>query len=136
MGVMTHLRVVLGLLAERILRQPIIKDFREWWSYRRWLRRCVGITIEDLADIYQALGIPLSCGASAVKNIIQGDLQYYKRYLWRAFPLQAVDKLEQLFFLYRSYQRELAQTRWKKPDPRSVLFQRFWREENANSRRR
>ncbi len=127
MGLMTNLRITLGLFVDKI---PGLKNLREWWCYRRWLRGCVAITIEDLREIYRSVGYPLPEGYP-VERIFIGDLAFFKNTSWRAFPLAAVDKLEQLFLLYREYQRELTATQWKGPNPRSELFRRFWREQRA-----
>lgn len=122
MGLITNLRVTLRLFADRVGR---FLDFRDWLHYRRWLKSSRVLTVKNLKDIYDSLDVDLP--AASAEKMLQGDRRLF-RVAWRSFPPSAVDELEQLFILHRQYRRELEKTRWAKPDPRSELFQRFWRE--------
>lgn len=125
MGLMMRTRVTFSLLADRFLRSL---DLRDWVYYRHWLKSCLALTVRNLEDIYGSLHKKLPLARVDARWILEGNIGYFKRYHWQTFPPSAVDELEQLFLLYRQYQRELKQIYWKKPDPRSELFQRFWRE--------
>lgn len=123
MGLITNLRVTLRLFADRVLR---LLDLRDWFHYRRWLKSCRALTVKNVRDIYTTLGAERT--VQSVEKMLQVNINFLKRFSWRAFPFSAQDKLEQLFILNREYGRELEKTRWTKPDPRSELFQRFWLE--------
>lgn len=122
MGLMTNLRITLRLLADRIGR---FLDLRDWFNYRRWLKSCRTLTVKNVKEIYESLHADIP--AASAEKMLQGSRRFF-RVAWRSFPPSAVEELEQLFQLYRLYERELERTSWKKPDPRSELFQRFWRE--------